>query len=123
MAAKYAPLTQYLAAQPGATVTLTFADIEALLGAPLPASARRRTDWWGNHIRSQSHTRAWTAVGWRVQRVNRGAVCPPLGAQCGAGGRDAGYLPALLGRADVHRWSPDLAARTERTNSPRPAAA
>ncbi len=45
---KYHALAGYLAAQPGDQVVVTFAQIEALVGAPLPASALRRA-WWSNH--------------------------------------------------------------------------
>ena len=43
----YRPLADYLAAQPAATttVTLTLAEIEALLGKRLPLSARSH-GWW-----------------------------------------------------------------------------
>jgi len=39
---KYQPLADYLAAHPADEVTLTFAQIEAILGAPLPSSAYLR---------------------------------------------------------------------------------
>ncbi len=70
-APKYQPLGDYLAAQPGDAVTLTLAAIEAILGAPLPASAATRGFWgnrrsvWGMPARA----RAWSAAGWRVRKV------------------------------------------------------
>jgi len=68
---KYQPLGDYLAAQSGAAVTLSFSEIEAILGAPLPASAATRGFWsnrrsvWGMPTRA----RAWSAAGWRVGKV------------------------------------------------------
>ena len=45
--AKYDPLGRYLRRQSGIEVTLTFPEIENLLVALLPKSARRR-EWWAN---------------------------------------------------------------------------
>ena len=64
---KYAQLQRCLELEPGTDVTLTFAEIEAIIGAPLPQSAGSRS-WWSNRA-AQSHTRTWLAVGWRVSRV------------------------------------------------------
>jgi hypothetical protein len=63
---KYEPLRRYLLALPSevTTVTLTLAEITAIIGGPLPATARLRP-WWGNHPRA-SHSRAWLDAGWRV---------------------------------------------------------
>ena len=68
VSAKYHPLAQYLTAQPSDAVTLSFAEIEALLGAPLPRLAYQTGQWWW-HPRGPQ-TRAWRGAGWRVQRVN-----------------------------------------------------
>ncbi len=64
MPAKYAPLTAYLRAQSGERVTLTFVEIEAIIGAPLPLTARR-VGWWAN-VPRWSHARAWLAAGWQM---------------------------------------------------------
>ena len=60
---KYQPLADYLAALPAETVsvTLPFAEIEALIGGDLPAAAAARP-WWVDLTRTQ----AWRATGWRV---------------------------------------------------------
>ncbi len=72
---KYAPLAAYLAAYPGDHVRLTFAQIEMLLGAPLPASAWLRQFWTNPTGRrtGRVQTRAWLEVGWRVVAVDRAA--------------------------------------------------
>ena len=69
MRGKYAPLAAYLAAQPGDAVTLSFAEIETLIGARLPPTARRQS-WWSNSPRWFPHARTWLATGWRIQTVN-----------------------------------------------------
>ena len=65
MPAKYAPLARYLVAQPGDRVTLTLAQIEAIIDAPLPPRAQQASFWtstrWGD-----GPTWAWRNVGWRV---------------------------------------------------------
>ena len=68
---KYAPLARYLAAQPPevTTVTLLFAEIERIIGAPLPVSAHTLA-WWSNSPRSSTHAWVWLDVEWRVQRPN-----------------------------------------------------
>jgi hypothetical protein len=66
---KYAPLAAYLAAQPGDRVMLTFAELEAILGAALPPSART-PPWWANTRLASAQGRAWLGAGWRVARVD-----------------------------------------------------
>src|SRR5215216_4708229 len=64
---KYQPLAAYLAGLPSdvSDVTLTLAEIEAILGEPLPAGAV--TDaWWG--IASSPQGRGWLDAGWWVRR-------------------------------------------------------
>jgi len=76
MAAKYEPLEIYLLATPPAVqeVTLSFAQIEQILGAPLPESSVAHRPWWGNQrdskIRPQAH--AWLSAGFLVDTVNQG---------------------------------------------------
>ena len=74
---KYQPLTDYLAAQPAAveTVTLPLTEVEALLGAPLPASARRAA-WW---LSSRGvHLQQWRGAGWRVARCELRTPAPSV---------------------------------------------
>ena len=60
------PLAAHLAAQSPETdaLRLSLAEIEALVGAPLPASAYGST-WWGSTALSKQ-ARPWLATGWRV---------------------------------------------------------
>ncbi len=64
---KYEPLRAYLAAQPGPELTLTFLEVEAIIGARLPRSARARA-WWMESA-AGPQTRAWRAAGWAVAQV------------------------------------------------------
>jgi hypothetical protein len=72
---KYEPLELHLRAVSPATkdVTLSFAEIERILGAPLPASARSHRAWWGNQkdskTRPQAH--AWLSAGFVVDTVSQ----------------------------------------------------
>jgi hypothetical protein len=52
-------------------LTLSFAEIERIIGRALPPSARRHRAWWAN---SPSHpvARQWLAAGWRADAVNIG---------------------------------------------------
>lgn len=66
---KYYPLHEYLRplAQ-GEPITLTFDEIEAILGASLPPSARVSRAWWANSTTPQGQ--AWLDAGWLVDAVD-----------------------------------------------------
>ncbi len=66
--AKYDPLLRYLRRQSGSEVVLTFSEIENLLVALLPKSARRR-EWWANEtseLTRHVQCRAWTEAGYQA---------------------------------------------------------
>jgi DNA-binding transcriptional regulator YiaG len=56
---KYQPLLEYLQRSDQREVTLTLAEIEALMGQPLPDSARTRKAWWSNRKQGGLQARAW----------------------------------------------------------------
>jgi len=59
----YEPLYGYLEHRHSATVVLSFLDIEALLGFPLPAMARSDRGWWdGNVMSGDRHADAWATA-------------------------------------------------------------
>ena len=69
---KYQPLAEYLAAQPGDAVTLSFAQIEAIIGVPLPASASAYLPvWWTTRSAHRVQTQARRQVGWEAAAVTR----------------------------------------------------
>jgi hypothetical protein len=66
---KYLPLEEWFRQRPAATaqIEMTFEQVEAILGTPLPTSAARLATWWTNvHPKIQSHRTAWLNNGWRV---------------------------------------------------------
>ena len=71
------PLAEYLAQQPTAAVTLTFADIEALLGKPLPRSAATY-NWWGLRGRRVGLFQLVTARGWQVGTTHLFRIPPSI---------------------------------------------
>jgi hypothetical protein len=59
---KYLPLHKYLDERFADTVVLTFAEIEDLLGFPLPDPARLQPEWWVNAEADSSpspQSRSW----------------------------------------------------------------
>lgn len=66
---KYRPLFEHLRAAQADEVTLTFEDIEALLGVALPASAQSR-GWWSNRGRGSLQAAAWLDAGYRVHDID-----------------------------------------------------
>jgi len=66
---KYLPLEEWFRKQPASAkqIEMTFDQVEAILGTPLPKSATRLTTWWTNvHPKIQSHRTAWLNHGWMV---------------------------------------------------------
>jgi hypothetical protein len=49
---------------------MTFREIEAVIGRPLPASARRHRPWWANDATGHAHARAWLDAGYRTEEVD-----------------------------------------------------
>ena len=63
---KYDPLSDYLRQQTASELTLSFPEIERVIGGPLPLSAMR-PQWWANETsRSTAHVQclAWRAAGY-----------------------------------------------------------
>ena len=79
MPSPYQPLADYLAAQPPETVsiTLTLAEVAAVVGTPLPAAVWTRT-WWSNFPRRPAATRPWAAAGWWVQDTDMRSATPTV---------------------------------------------
>lgn len=66
---KYDPLSARLTGDDGRKWSVTFADLEKLLGFPLPKTARSGKTWWRN-TGAQPHQHAWTSSGWEVAEVD-----------------------------------------------------
>lgn len=67
---KYAALQQFLANVPASQVPMTFAEIERVIGAPLPASSRRHRAWWSNNPTNNVMTHAWLEAGFESADVD-----------------------------------------------------
>ncbi|BCQ30168.1 HNH endonuclease (plasmid) [Caballeronia sp. NK8] len=73
---KYAPLGVYLQQATASDLTLTFDQVEQIIGTNLPPSASKHDEWWQNSTPgSDSHVQAlaWMTTGWRKLRVDRSA--------------------------------------------------
>ncbi len=65
MASKYDRLYDHLNGKTVRSVTLSFRAIEKIIGAPLPASARKHSAWWANETGETRHVQshAWLRAG------------------------------------------------------------
>ena len=68
---KYLPLSEWLSRQTHDERRLGLAEIEAMLGSPLPRTARH-ANWWIGEAEKPQH-RAWLDRGWRVQDFDQAA--------------------------------------------------
>ncbi len=71
--AKYDPLHDHLKTIHEDVVKLTFGQIERILGASLPKSARTYNAWWANE-KEGSHARSWLDAGFATQRLDLNAA-------------------------------------------------
>lgn len=68
---KYYLLFEHLQGCDRSAVTLTFAEIEALMGCSLPASALKKKNWWSNRDSpSALQAIAWVSAGYQVESVD-----------------------------------------------------
>lgn len=67
---KYTPLEAYLENQRLAEVSMTFANVERVLGAPLPRSAFEHRPWWANETHGHVHAKAWLNAGYETAQVD-----------------------------------------------------
>jgi CBS domain-containing protein len=68
---RYAPLALWLQQQSlrQEKLTLTFTQIEEIIGEALPTSARQHRSWWANDSVGHVQSRQWLDVGWRVANI------------------------------------------------------
>jgi len=74
-ASKYAPLQMRLmeVSHSEGYETLSFVEIEQIIGDKLPPSAHNHREWWSNHAGSHVQARAWLEAGWEVESVDQAA--------------------------------------------------
>jgi hypothetical protein len=68
-ASSYAPIGTHLSDVKGPEATLSFDQIEKIIGRDLPASAHRHRAWWAN---TDTHSQAltWLSAGWKVDAAD-----------------------------------------------------
>jgi hypothetical protein len=70
---KYISLYRFLSKRTSARMTLTFAEIERIIGSNLPESARKYSAWWSNsHTNAHPHSRSWLNAGYKTADVANG---------------------------------------------------
>lgn len=72
---KYHPLFEHLLFSGQGQKTMTFAEIEEVIEAPLPPSAGMREEWWSNSPSGHSQARAWMRAGYRALGVDLTNKC------------------------------------------------
>lgn len=97
---RYQPLYERLHDSGEREMTLTFAEIEALIGARLPPSARKSVAWWSNRTSGSVQAKAWMGARYHVKNVDI------------AGERVVFYRPQtaynMQRESDAVRWNGDL---------------
>ena len=74
---KYTPLCDYLAGIGSNSVTISFAEIEEIIGDSLPPTAFNPglyETWWGNDRTHTQAVKGWLAAGWHTVDVNLPAM-------------------------------------------------
>ena len=66
---KYEPLQTYLRERGSDTIPMSFAEIEKVLGFPLPKS-QMYAAWWSNNPTNNVMTNEWLAAGYRTEQVD-----------------------------------------------------
>ncbi len=69
---KYDPLRRRLIDETSPVVELSFEEIERIIGASLPRSARVHPAWWSNNPKGHVNAQAWLAAGFRSEAVDLG---------------------------------------------------
>lgn len=69
---RYASLADWLQSQSGrqSQITLTFNQVEEIIGGNLPGSAREFRNWWANDSVGHIHSQLWLDAGWRTTYIN-----------------------------------------------------
>jgi hypothetical protein len=70
---KYASLGDFLKQQPFERVPMTFQQIEKVIGAKLPLSAKKHRPWWSNNPNNSVMTKVWLDAGFESEQVDMAA--------------------------------------------------
>ena len=100
---KYAALETYLLESGQEVVSMTFGDIEKIIGADLPPSAFKHRPWWSNNPSNSVITNSWLKAGYKTENVDmageklvfvKTAQYPPPSESGAHALRDAAPAPA-----------------------------
>lgn len=69
---KYYPLQEYLRQSGADEIAMTFAEVEEILGASLPPTARVQRAWWSNRSSGAVQANAWMLAGYHAEEVDIG---------------------------------------------------
>jgi hypothetical protein len=114
---KYNPLSARLAGHAGPEWRASFAEIEEVLGFPLPKGARTSKAWWKNA--AAPHARAWIEGGWEAGEIDHAGglvtfrkILAPVTTGAGKSQAPASSdEPQILKRLDVTpKWNIALVA-------------
>lgn len=67
---KYEPLERFLSRSTAEVTILDFAEIERIIGARLPASARKYPAWWSNSDHGHVNAQAWLRAGFKTEQLD-----------------------------------------------------
>ncbi|RUS96274.1 hypothetical protein DSM106972_088160 [Dulcicalothrix desertica PCC 7102] len=67
---KYQPLQKYLEKSNTDEITLTFTQIEEIIGDSLPDSAHTKRQWWGNRNKGALQATSWMQAGYTVTKID-----------------------------------------------------
>ncbi|WP_428029741.1 DUF7662 domain-containing protein [Ancylobacter sp.] len=67
---KYSALTTFLSSRTQPRISMSFEDIERIVGTRLPPSAFNHRAWWSNNPTNSVMTRAWLSAGFRSEEVD-----------------------------------------------------
>jgi hypothetical protein len=67
---KYTRLGEFLRAQRGKEVPMTFAEIERVIGHKLPPNSPQYPAWWSNNPSNNVMTKVWLNAGFRTEQVD-----------------------------------------------------
>ncbi len=70
---KYDPLYEHLLYSGRDAISMSFDEIERVLGRPLPPSARKLREWWANNPTGHVQAKAWHGASYRAEEVDLAA--------------------------------------------------
>lgn len=110
---RYEPLRAFLEQQPEDRVAVTFGEVEAVLGAPLPNS-KKYPAWWSNNPGNNPMTRVWLDAGFVTEQVDIAAAKlvfrRATTSRSGAGLAEAGVAYAAFPQTRPGGWLERLRA-------------